>query len=370
MGERVALFVGTNKGGFILTSDSAREKWDVSGPHGRGSSVDHMAFDGRDGTIFMVENHDIYGPEVSRSTDFGVTWESSEKNPRFEKDSGLVMEKLWNIQPGRESEPGVVYLGAMPASLWRSDDNGLTWHENAGLQRTPTRADWGPGAGGLCLHTIVLDPDNADRMAVGISAAGYFRSDDGGESWVRKTDGLPFGDRPNVIDEDNIEYDTEADNCVHKVAVDASDPAVQYMQHHLGVFKTPDFGDTWEDIGDGLPELFGFPIGSHPRKAGHVWLIPNHSGEFRSASSGSFRVFKSEAGGSSWRALTDGLPQENAYLSTLRESMAVDVLDPVGVYVGSKSGVLYGSRDEGESWFEVAGTLPPILSVEAACGFF
>ena len=126
------------------------------------------------------------------------------------------MEKLWNIQPGRESEPGVVYLGAMPASLWRSDDSGRTWHENAGLQRTPTRPNWGPGAGGLCLHTIILDTDNAGRMAVGISAAVYFRTDDGGETWVRKTDGLPFGDRPNVIDEDNIEYDTEADNCVHK----------------------------------------------------------------------------------------------------------------------------------------------------------
>lgn len=370
MAGRVALFVGTDKGGFVLTSDSARERWDVSGPHARGSSVDHMTFDERSGTIFMAVNHEIYGPEVMRSTDFGKTWESSEKNPRFEEGSGLVMEKLWNIQPGRESEPGVIYLGAMPASLWRSEDDGRTWNENLGLQRVPSRPRWGPGAGGLCLHTIVLDSANPDRMAVGISAAGYFRTDDGGETWVRKTDGLPLEQGPSEAGDPDIDYDASADHCVHKVTIDASDPSVQFMQHHLGVFRTSDFGDSWEDIGEGLPELFGFPVASHPRKSGHVWLIPNHSGEFRSASSGAFRVFKSESGGDSWRALTDGLPQENAYLSTLRESMAVDVLDPVGVYVGSKSGVLYGSRDEGESWFEVAGALPPILSVEAASGGF
>jgi hypothetical protein len=366
MSNRVALFVGTNKGGFILTSDGGREKWDVSGPHMRGSSVDHMVYDGRSGTVFMAVNHEIYGPEVSRSVDFGKTWVSSERNPRFEEDSGRVMEKLWNIHPGRDSEPGVVYLGAMPASLWRSDDDGVTWAENAGLQAVPSRPKWVPGAGGLCLHTIVLDSTNADRMAVGISAGGYFRTEDGGETWARKTDGLPLEEGPSEPDDPDIDYDADADHCVHKVAIDADDPSVQYMQHHLGVFRTSDFGDSWEDIGEGLPELFGFPVASHPRKSGHVWLIPNHSGEFRAASSGAFRVFKSESGGDSWVGKTDGLPQSNAYLSTLRESMAVDSCDSVGVYVGSKSGVLWGSRDEGESWYEVASSLPPILSVEAA----
>ena len=366
MADRVALFVGTNKGGFVLTSDIAREKWDTSGPHMRGSSIDHMIFDGRDGTILMAVNHYIYGPEVARSTDFGETWERAEKQPRFEEGSGRVMEKLWNIQPGRESEPGVVYLGAAPASLWRSEDSGVKWHENLRLQETPTRDMWTPGLGGLCLHTIVLDPSNSDRMAVAISAAGYFRSDDGGETWVRKTEELPLGDAPDDDAARAVDYEGGADHCVHKVAVDADDPAVQYMQHHIGVFRTRDFGDSWVKIEGGLPETFGFPVVSHPRKSGHVWLIPNHSGEFRSASGGAFRVFKSERGGESWRALTDGLPQNNAYISTLRESMAVDGADPLGVYAGSKSGVLYGSRDEGESWYEVAGSLPPILSVEAA----
>lgn len=366
MADRVALFVGTDKGAFVLTSDMAREKWDVSGPHMRGSSIDHMIFDGRDGTMFMAINHFIYGPEVARSTDFGETWEKAEKQPRFEEGSGRVMEKLWNVQPGRDSEPGVVYLGAAPASLWRSEDSGVTWHENAGLQGVPGRDKWMPGAGGLCLHTILLDPSNPDRMAVCISAAGYFRSDDCGKTWVRKTDGLPLGEAPAGFEDLAVEYAGEADHCVHKMAVDAGDAAVQYMQHHMGVFRTGDFGDSWEKIEDGLPESFGFPVVTHPRKSGHVWLIPNQSGEFRSASSGAFRVFKSEHGGDSWRALTDGLPQENAYLSTLRESMTVDGADPVGVYVGAKSGVLYGSRDEGESWYEVASSLPPILSVEAA----
>lgn len=366
MSERVALFVGTNKGGFILTSDSKREKWDVSGPHMRGSSVDHMIFDDRSGIIFMAVNHEIYGPEMARSSDFGKTWESAQRNPRFPDQSGRVMEKLWNIQPGRTSEPGVLYLGAMPASLWRSDDDGQTWHENSGLQEVPSRPKWVPGAGGLCLHTIVLDADNPDRMAVGISAGGYFRTDDGGATWARKTEGLPLEQGPSDPDDPNIDYDADADHCVHKVAIDAGNQAVQYMQHHLGVFKTSNFGDSWHDIGEGLPELFGFPIASHPRKSGHVWLIPNHSGEFRSASSGAFRVFKSESGGSSWVGKTQGLPQQNAYLSTLRESMSVDSLDPVGVYVGAKSGVLYGSHDEGESWYEVISSLPPILSVEIA----
>ena len=366
MRERVALFVGTNKGGFILTSDASREKWDVSGPHMRGSSVDHMTFDGRSGTVFMAVNHDIYGPEVARSTDFGATWKSAEKNPRFEEDSGRVMERLWNVQPGRDSEPGVVYLGAMPASLWRSEDNGATWLENSALQDVPDRDKWYPGAGGLCLHTIVLDKDRPERMAVGISAAGYFRTDDGGESWVRKTDGLPLEELTAELQERIPDYDPLADHCVHKVAVDSADPAVQYMQHHLGVFRTSDFGETWNDIGEGLPELFGFPVASHPRKSGHVWVVPNHSGEFRASSTGEFRVFKSESGGDLWVGMTNGLPQENAYLSTLRESMAVDSLDPVGVYVGAKSGVLFGSRDEGSSWYEVVSSLPPILSVEAA----
>ena len=180
---------------------------------------------------------------------------------------------------------------------------------------------------------------------------------------MRKTDGLLTGVRPSEDADGAVDYDGPADHCVHKVAVDAGDPGVQYMQHHLGVFRTRDYGDSWDKIEDGLPETFGFPIVSHPRRPGHVWLIPNHSGEFRSASSGAFRVFKSEQSGDSWRALTAGLPQENAYLSTLRESMAVDGADPLGVYVGSKSGVLYGSRDEGENWYEVASSLPPIMSV-------
>lgn len=163
-----------------------------------------------------------------------------------------------------------------------------------------------------------------------------------------------------------VDYDPDEDKCVHKVAVDADDPAVQYVQHHTGVFRTRDYGEVWEEISEGLPEKFGFPIVSHPRKSGHIWVIPNQGGEFRAPSTGAFRVFKSENGGDDWRALTDGLPQENAYFTTLRESMAVDGADPLGVYVGTKAGILFGSSDEGESWSTVAASLPPILSVEAA----
>ncbi|MBT3943526.1 MAG: exo-alpha-sialidase [Chloroflexi bacterium] len=369
MADKIALFVGTNKGGFILTSDASRQKWDVSGPHMRGYSIDHMAFDPRDGRTFMALNHEVYGPEVVSSTDHGKNWKPSEAEARFADGRDRTVEKLWNIQPGRPSEPGVVYLGGMPAALWKSEDYGKTWQENTSLQEHESRPNWSPGAGGLCLHTIILDPRDQDRMAIGISAAGYFRTDDGGKTWLNRALDLPSNGKPSpeVMEMFGIvEYDPDQDKCVHKVAVDASDPAVQYIQHHTGVFRTRDYCETVEEISEGLPEQFGFPIVSHPRKSGHIWVIPNNSGEFRTSSVGAFRIYKSENGGDDWRAITNGLPQENAYFSTLRESMAVDGADPLGVYVGTKNGILFGSSDEGESWRAIAPSLPPILSVEAA----
>ncbi|MBT4072396.1 MAG: exo-alpha-sialidase [Chloroflexi bacterium] len=367
MADKIALFVGTNKGGFILTSDTSRQKWDVSGPHLRGYSIDHMAFDPRDGRTFMALNHEVYGPEVVSSPDFGESWIPSDAEARFTDGSNRKVEKLWNIQPGRPSEPGVIYLGGMPAALWKSEDSGKTWQENMPLQQHESRPLWNPGAGGLCLHTIVLDPTDVNRMAVGISAAGYWVTEDDGTSWERRSDNLPSDPPPEEMLElmGIVDHDPDQDKCVHKVAVDANDPAVQYIQHHTGVFRTLDHGRVWEEISKGLPEQFGFPIVSHPRKSGHIWVIPNSSGEFRTSSSGAFRVFKSETGGDDWRALTKGLPQENAYFSTLRESMAVDGADPLGVYVGTKNGILFGSSDEGETWRTIAPSLPPILSVEA-----
>ncbi len=372
MADKISLFVGTNKGGFMLSSDRSRTKWDVAGPFLRGYSIFHMAPDLRDRSIYMAANHEVYGPEIARSADFGETWTQSDAEPRFEPDSGRKLQRIWHIQPGRPSEPGVIYAGAEPASLWRSEDSGKNWKENEPLRAHPSHPNWVPGAGGLCLHTIILDPNNDDRMSVGISAAGYFRSDDAGQSWNRKHDGLPQGENepgPEEIEwleSQGMEYDPAEDNCIHKVAVDALDPATQYMQHHGGVFRTQTFGDSWEDIGGGLPETFGFPIASHSSKPGTIWVIPNEGGEFRASSSGAFAVYKSENAGESWRATTDGLPQQAAYLTTLRESMAVDGADPLGVYVGTKAGTLYGSSDEGESWRVVAPALPPILSVEAA----
>jgi photosystem II stability/assembly factor-like uncharacterized protein len=355
MADKTVLFAGTDKGGFILTSDSSRRMWEVSGPFLRGYSIFHMTPDLRDGSIYMVANHAVYGSGVVRSDDFGETWTPSDAEPRFEPDSDRSLKQLWHVRPGRPSEPGVIYVGAEPASLWRSEDSGKTWAENEHLQEHPSQPNWVPGAGGLCLHTIILDPSNDDRMSVGISAAGYFRTDDAGQSWNRKHEGLPRGvnepsaEELELFESMGLEYDPAEDNCIHKVSMDAVDPAAQYMQHHGGVFRTRNFGDSWEDIGEGLPETFGFPIVSHPSRPGTIWVIPNQSGEFRASSSGAFRVFKSEDAGDSWRAVTDGLPQVAAYLTTLRESMAVDGAEPLGVYVGTKAGTLFGSRDEGES---------------------
>ena len=368
MPDKIALFVGTNKGGFILTSDADRRKWDVSGPHLPGYRIFHMKYDPRTGTTFMVANHDIYGPEVARSNDLGATWQTSDAEPRYSEDSGQRLAQLWHVQPGRPSEPGVIYVGAEPASLWKSEDGGKNWSENLQLQEHPSRSNWIGGAGGLCLHTIILDPENVDRMSIGISAGGYFRTDDGGQSWDIKIDGLPPGEPPppEFADFLPVDHDSDADQCIHKVTTDGTDPTTQYMQHHMGVFRSRDRGDSWDDIANGLPESFGFPIISHPRKAGMIWLIPNQSGEFRTRSTGAFEIYKSENGGDDWRVLTEGLPQEHAYVTTLRESMTVDGADPLGLYVGTKGGALYGSTDEGESWYTVAASLPPIFSVEAA----
>ena len=301
MADKIAVFVGTDKGGFILTSDLSRARWNFSGPHLKGYSIYHMIPAPRDGSIYMAANHAVYGPEVVRSTDMGASWTHSEAEPRFPEDSDRKMEALWHIEPGRPAEHGVLYLGADPASLWKSEDSGKTWS--------------------------------------------------------LRTEGIPPASEPHA--------DPASCLCVHKFVTDPNDPDVFYQQNHMGLFRSRNAGVTWQDIGGGMPETFGFPIAAHTRKSGTIWVSPAEGPDFRAPADGAFKVFKSEDGGDSWRAVTPGLPQENAYLTAMREAMAVDGADPLGVYVGVKTGTLFGSSDEGESWQTIAPHLPPILSVEA-----
>jgi hypothetical protein len=358
MADKIAVFVGTDKGGFILTSDFCRARWDVSGPHLKGYSIYHMTPDTRDGSIYMAANHAVYGSEVVRSTDMGESWTHSDAEPRFPEGAGRKMEALWHIEPGRPAEPGVLYLGADPASLWKSEDSGKTWHEMKALQQHRSKPDWVPGAGGMCLHTIGLHPHDLGKISLGVSAVGFFQTEDGGETWDLRTEGIPAALEPRV--------DPASRRCVHKFVMDPDDPDTFYQQNHMGVFRSRNAGVSWEDIGGGLPETFGFRIAGHPGKSGTIWVTPSQGPDFRAPVDGAFKVFKSEDAGDSWRAVTTGLPQENAYLTPMREAMAVDGADPLGVYVGVKTGTLFGSSDEGESWRTIAPTLPPILSVEAA----
>jgi photosystem II stability/assembly factor-like uncharacterized protein len=268
------------------------------------------------------------------------------------------MEAFWHVTPGRPSEPGVVYLGAAPASLWRSEDLGLTWAENNPFSSHGSRPDWEQGAGGLCLHTILLDPLDDQRIYLGVSAAGFFRSDGNGETWHLKSKGVPAALKPR--------HDPDAGRCVHKAALDSTDPGTIYQQNHMGLYRTSNAGDSWTTMGKGLSDTFGFAMAAHPRKGGILWIVPVQADTFRAPSGGKMRVLKSVDGGSSWRDASSGLPSENAYATPLREGMAVDGANPLGVYVGMKSGTIYGSTDEGESWGVVIENLPPILSVEAA----
>ncbi len=349
----LAILVGTRKGLFVLHGEEDRRAWKLEEPLLSGWEVFHAIR--HDGALYAAANNWVYGGTVQRSSDGGKTWERSE-GLGLPEDSGLTLEKTWHVEPGGN---GTFWLGAAPGALFRSDDQGATWEPVRSILEHPTRARWNPGAGGMCTHSIQVDPGDAETMYVGISAAGVFRSEDGGESWAPKNEGTAADFMPD-------DPFPEVGQCVHKLLLHPARPERLWQQNHCGVYRSDDRGETWERLeGNGLPSGFGFPIALHPTDPDVAYVIPNGSGENRVTPNERLGVYKTVDGGKSWELKANGLP-EPAWALVLREGMAYDQLEPSGVYLGSQSGSVFVSKDGGEEWIEAASHLPPILSVEVA----
>ncbi len=357
----VLLLVGTTKGAFLAWSDAERRRWRVEGPHFRGESVYALAFDGRSGRrrTLAATSSMHWGSVIRTSDDFGTTWTSPERqNVRFPADSELALNQIWQIRPGRTDEPDVLYCGVEPSALFKSEDGGDSWSPVQGLLEHEHRRQWQPGGGGLCLHTIVLDPTDRDRMLVAMSTGGVYRTEDGGRSWRARNVGVRAQFLPDKY--------PEFGQCVHKVVHHAKRPERLFLQNHWGLYRSDDWGDSWHDIANGVPSDFGFAMAMHPHDADTVYAVPIEADTFRCVPEAKLRVYRTRDAGESWEPLMKGLPQRGAYETVLRDALASDSLTPAGVFFGTRSGKLYGSADEGDSWHEIADALPPIVCVKAA----
>ena len=383
MSAKVNVMVGTSKGGFIFSSDNSRKKWQVSDIQFKSWNVMHMQMDPRDQRLHAAVSHFVYGPTTHYSDDLGKTWIQAKQVPVIPRPSksgrplGTPDEaskaaagesdvqakpenliKVWHIEPGWASEPGVLYAGAEPSALFVSKDRGETWTINESLFDHPHRRTWYPGAGGLCLHTILLDPTDPNRMYVAISTGGCYRTDDGGQNWKPYNKNVRADFAPDKF--------PEYGQCVHRMAMHPSNPQVLYQQNHCGVYRSDNAGEDWIDIGEGkLPTRFGFPIAVHPNEPRTIYVVLEESDEYHMSVDGKFAVWRSRDAGDSWEKITKGLP-DKAHLVVLREAMAADNLDEAGIYAGTNTGQLFHSRDAGDSWELMADFLPPIHSVEAA----
>jgi hypothetical protein len=357
----VVLLVGTMKGAFLVWSNAARREWRIDGPHFRGEAVYALAMDQRGGRRRILAGGQSmhWGSVIRASDDFGATWSAPDRqNVRFAEGSGDALANVWQIKPGRASEPDVVYCGVEPAALFQSHDAGESWSPVEGLLNTPDRARWTPGGGGLCLHTIVLDPADERRMAVAVSTGGVYRTDDGGESWRARNHGV----RADFLPDKHPEFG----QCVHKVVNHPARPERLFLQNHWGLYRSDDWGDQWHDIANGVPSDFGFAMEVHPHDPDTVYIVPLESDQFRVVPEARLRVYRTLDAGASWEPLGEGLPQHDAYETVLRDGLAADRHDPAGIYFGTRGGKLFGSADAGESWMEIADGLPPIVCVKAA----
>jgi len=365
--SRVRVLVGTRKGAFVLSSDASRKRWDVEGPHFAGWEVYHLKGSPSDpDRLYASPSTGWFGQVMQRSDDGGKTWAAVGNQFAYTGETGTHVwydgsphpwefKRVWHLEPSL-GDPDTVYAGVEDASLFRSSDGGQTWAELPGLRRHTTASTWAPGAGGLCLHTIVQDPADPARMFVAISAAGVFRTDDSGESWRPVNRGLRSDFMPVP--------DAEVGHCVHHLAMHPSHPNVLFMQKHWDVMRTDDAGETWREVSGNLPSDFGFVIDVHANEPETIYVIPIKSDSKHFVPDGKLRVYRSRAGGNEWEALTKGLPQKDCYVNVLRDAMSVDALDPCGIYFGTSGGQVYASADAGDSWSAIVRDLPAVLSVE------
>lgn len=368
----VRVLVGTRKGGFLLTSDGARRDWRVEGPLFAGWEVYHVAGSPADpDRIWAAPSLGWFGQQVHRSDDGGGSWTPVGSDFRYTGDAGThqwydgtqhpwEFARVWHLEPS-PLDPDLVFAGVEDAALFRSDDGGGSWAELPGLREHGTGPSWQPGAGGMCLHTVLLDGGDPDRMFAAVSAAGAFRSDDAGATWKAINKGLVSDGIPDP--------DAEVGHCVHKLARHPDRPQTLYMQKHWDVMRSDDAGESWYDIGGdggerGLPSDFGFPIAVHAHDPDTVYVVPITSDAEHVPPDGRLRVYRSRTGGHDWEPLTRGLPQQHCYVNVLRDAMAVDRLDSCGLYLGTTGGQVYASSDAGQSWVPIVRDLPAVLSVE------
>ncbi len=363
----VRVLVGTRKGAFVLESDARRDRWEISGPHLAGWEIYHVKGSPVDpNRLYASQSSGWFGQLIQRSDDGGRTWEPVGNKFLYEGDAGThqwydgtphpwEFKRVWHLEPSL-TDPDIVYAGVEDAALFRSIDGGRNWEELPGLRGHGTGRYWQPGAGGMCLHTILLDPSDPRRIFVAISAAGAFRTDDGGETWRPINQGL----RSNHIPDPKAEIG----HCVHRIAMHPSRPQVLFMQKHWDVMRSDDAGDSWHEVSGNLPTDFGFPIDVHSHEPDTVYVVPIKSDSEHYPPEGKLRVYRSRTGGHEWEPLSNGLPQQDCYVNVLRDAMAVDSLDSCGVYFGTTGGQVYASADSGDHWAPIVRDLPAVVSVE------
>jgi hypothetical protein len=365
--SQVRVLVGTKKGAFVLTADGKREKWEVSGPLFGGWEIYHMKGSPADpDRLYASQSTGWFGQLIQRSSDGGETWGAVGNKFVYDGVPGThqwydgtphpwEFKRVWHLEPSL-TDPDTVYAGVEDAAIFRTTDGGKSWQELAGLRGHGSGPRWQPGAGGMCLHTLILDPSDPQRIFIAISAAGAFRTDDGGATWRPINQGL----RSNTMPEPTA----EVGHCVHHIAMHPARPGVLFMQKHWDVMRSDNAGDSWREVSGNLPTDFGFAIDVHAHEPETIFVVPIKSDSEHYPPEGKLRVFRSRTGGEEWEPLTTGLPQSDCYVNVLRDAMAVDSLDSCGVYFGTTGGQVYVSANAGDSWAPIVRDLPAVLSVE------